>query len=194
MLGVVTRLIPRTPLRAVTTPRGSAALCALVLLAACSSGDTGGEVGDGEVGDRVPTTATTSTIAADDDTGRTTTGPAAELSGTSWRLIELVADHGARQGAEGAVPAVVGFDDGRVGGYDGVDIAEGTYTINGESISVALDEVSQLGPVDDPGAEQFLFVLLAEVDRWEIDDDGELVLQHTGGLLRFEPVGGGTVE
>ncbi len=167
-------------------------LCAVAVLAACSGGDTEAESGDGGPDDRVPTTTTGTTGA--DEAEPTTTEPDAEFSGASWRLVELVTDDGTTQRADGTVPAVITFADGRFEGYDGVDTAEGTYTTDGESISVELVEVSDLGPADDPGAEQFLFVLLDEVESWELDDDGSLALHHDGGLLRFEPAGGGTLE
>lgn len=187
----------RTRLQTMTRRRGVLTLCALMVLAACSGGDTEDESGDGGPDGRVPTTVTSPAEA--DDTAPTTTGPATtdsdvELSGTSWRLVELASDDGTSQEADGTVPAVITFADGRFEGYDGVDTADGTYTTDGSSIGVELEEVSELGPADDPGAEQFLFVLLPEVDRWELDDDGALALHHDDGLLRFEPVGGDTVE
>jgi len=114
-----------------------------------------------------------------------------ELAGTSWRLVSLEDLEGVSATAAGDVPAVVTFDATDIEGYDGVDTATGTYELDGERITIELDEVSALGPSDDPGIEQLLFGLLVDVDRAELAG-GDLVLHHGAGELHLEPIGGRT--
>lgn len=164
----------------------------VLVIGACSDGD-GGDAGDGPTTTATVRTTTSTTSAGDADADDDIDADEVELAGTAWRLVELVDADGERTSAAGDVPAVISFDASQVEGYDGVDTATGSYELDGDELSIELEDVSELGPPSDPGIEQLLFELLGDVDRAEIDD-GELVLHHDGGELRLEPVGGDTAD
>lgn len=162
----------------------------VLALVACSDGDAA----DGLATTVPPSTTTTTgpSVTADGDDPE---APAegVDLAGTSWRLVALVDLDGARTPADSEVPAVVTFDGDRVEGYDGVDTATGTWELTDDELHIDLEDVSELGAGTGPRAEQFLFDLLARVDRAAIED-GDLVLRHRNGELLLEPVGGDTAD
>ncbi len=143
-------------------------VCAVWLLAAC------GAAPSGSTENPTPETAATATPAG------------AELVGTAWRLVE----YGPAEASVAAMtePAVTAtFEtDGRFGGSGGCNSYGGTWTLDGQSLTLG-EVVSTLMACADNAAmqqETAYFAALRSVTTSQVAGD-ELTLDYAGGRLRF---------
>lgn len=98
--------------------------------------------------------------------------PASLLTGVEWQLAEI-------EGGlpEGTVPSLQFLPEGRVAGSGGCNRVMGSYSLSGEGLSfgpMASTMMACAEPVMD--AERRFMDTLAAVDRFDLDDEGALLL------------------
>lgn len=153
-------------------------VCLIWLLAAC------GAAPSGSTGNTTPETAASVTPA----------GPSgAELEGTAWRLVEYgPADAQVAAMAEPAVTATFEAG-GRFGGSGGCNSYGGTWTLDGQSLTLGEVAGTLMACADNAAMQQetVYFTALRSVTTAQVTGE-ELTLDYAGGRLRFarsQPVG-----
>ena len=118
----------------------------------------------------------------------TTASPPPALEGTRWRLTS--ADGGPLALPE-AQQVTAEFSADRIAGYGGCNQYSGSYTREGDTLTIAPVVATKRGCMG-PGneIEQAWFALLAEPVQVARDGDA-LVLRGGGAVLRFVPAGSG---
>lgn len=147
----------------------------IVAAAACGEDDMGDE------GDTKDTTTTTTAAPAGG-----ATNPTGGLAQTSWKLTGAV---------EGTVPTLMFAQDGTLSGSTGCNSFSGTWTQDGESVSIELGPMTRMACTSDEGNEQEQRIIdaLGEVAGAEqsattlrlVDADGQDLLSYdavTGDL------------
>ena len=135
---------------------------ASVLLAASCSDDDGRADQAGNV-TAPPATLETST------TVDPPSGEPGSLSGTAWRLEEIVDPDGTTVDVtDASVPAIVSFGDQGVDVFDGVNTVGGEYSVDGGEVQLELGTPSEF-PYPDDQPQYALIPGLAQLERAALD-------------------------
>ncbi len=151
------------------------ALVVVVTAAACGEDDMGDD------GDKKDTTTTTSTTAAP---AGGATNPTSGLARTSWKLTGAV---------EGTVPTLDFAQDGTFSGSTGCNRLSGTWTEDGDSVTLEAGPMTQMACTSDAAnaQEQKIVADLAEVAKADQTETTLKLLDADGTeLLAYEAVTG----
>jgi hypothetical protein len=164
-------------------------LLALVLLApGCTDGeggraDSAGRVTEPPVNLAPTSTTTTSTTEPE--------SPPVELEGTAWRLMTVELDGQAIDTSAAAVPAVITFSGNGIEAYDGVNIASGTYRVEGDAMEVELGPPPYPAPYPEEAIPQYLLIpWLDRVEEVQVDGWSLTLGLDDGSRLSFIAAGG----
>ena len=103
--------------------------------------------------------------------------PTALLQGSEWTVSELA---GVR--VEQSAPTLRFRDDGRVGGRASCNTYHANYTLTGETLTIGRAASTRMAcPPPQMAQEQRFFELLHEVRRFDVADDGSLLLIDGSG-------------
>lgn len=109
-----------------------------------------------------------------------TPGPAAEVAGVTWRLVELRG-----QPADPAATVTAIFEDGRVGGSAGCNHYGGPARLRGNRVSVGPIASTLMACTPDSIMDQEAVYLqaLEAADRWQLAGDRLVLHDSAGGEL-----------
>ena len=155
------RWMPRLRVLAVALPF----LIALVGLTACGD-DSGSSSDDGAPASAEPAQS----------------GSSDALTGTSWVLSEVPDASGQAADAVAGSAATLEFADGSVSGSTGCNEFNGTYTVDGDSLTIELGPMTQKACTDAglQAQETAIVERLPKVSTFTVDEDG-LTLKDEGG-------------
>ena len=150
-------------------------------LAACG-GDSGSVASSGTTQTTAGSTQTTA--------GSTTTaaGSGGSLAGTSWVLDTYQGPGGNSVPATPKSNATLGFDDqGNVGGSTGCNQFSGTYTVDGDSLTIQLGAMTQMACTNPlvTAQETAVTTLLGKVTGFTVTADSLSLTDDSGELLAY---------
>ncbi len=131
----------------------------------------------------------------DSDSSGTTAAPAqsqsaSELDGTVWLLSQITSPSGTTVDAAARDAATLEFAADTVTGSTGCNAFQGSYTVDGDSLTIELGPMTQKACTDAAlqAQETALLAAFPEVASYEMGDDG-LTLKNADGdtLLTYEP-------
>lgn len=115
--------------------------------------------------------------------------PKLALEGTEWVLVSY-GPEGALQAALGSAEVTATFDsvEGRVAGSGSVNRYFGSYTVDGNKLTIGenLGSTKMMGPADAMNQETAYFNLLAAAESFSIVGDRLEIAASDGGLLVFQ--------
>ena len=118
---------------------------------------------------------------------------AAGLNDQDWRLDQYRTEAGLTDAVAAGRPAVLRFEDGRLGGSAGCNRLLGGYTLDGEELRISPNLASTMMACPQPlmAQEQAVMAALTQVAGFDVTDDG-LVLTDADGevLLAFAELEG----
>jgi heat shock protein HslJ len=169
-------------------------LLALALLApGCTDGESGRADSAGRVTEPPVSLAPTSTTTTSTTTTSTTEAelPPVELEGTAWRLMTVELEGQTIDTSAAAVPAVITFSGDGIEAYDGVNIASGTYRVEGDAVQVELGPPPSPAPYPEEAIPQYLLIpWLDRVEEIQVDGWSLTLGLDDGSRLSFIAAGG----
>ncbi len=173
--------MPRLAMRVPSGARMLLCLSALTLSAACGDKTAANteDAAANAIGDSTPTMAPASSMMANT--------PVRALEGTTWRLVDMLGEAGARDTA--IAPATLTFAGGRMTGTTGCNNMLAGYTVNGQSITVTAGASTKKAcPEAQMKQEQTMLTHLPKIATYVIASDQLYLVSATGeNLLIFAP-------
>ena len=121
---------------------------------------------------------------------KTPVAPTATFEGTTWRLIAYADSSGQLSMALPDVETTAVFDGGRVGGNAGCNNYNGTYTVDGQALTIQLGPTTMMAcPEPTMAQEQAFFTNLAAAASYVLVGDQLHILNANGDvILAFQPL------
>ena len=121
---------------------------------------------------------------------KTPVAPSATFEGTTWRLIAYADSSGQLSMALPDVETTAVFDGGRVSGNAGCNNYNGTYTVDGQALTIQLGPTTMMAcPEPTMAQEQAFFTNLAAAVSYVLVGDQLHILNANGDVvLAFQPL------
>ena len=121
---------------------------------------------------------------------KTPVAPSATFEGTTWRLIAYADSSGQLSMALPDVETTAVFDGGRVSGNAGCNNYNGTYTVDGQALTIQLGPTTMMAcPEPTMAQEQAFFTNLAAAVSYVLVGDQLHILNANGDvILAFQPL------
>lgn len=121
---------------------------------------------------------------------KTPVAPSATFEGTTWRLIAYADSSGQLSMALPDVETTAVFDGGRVSGNAGCNNYNGTYTVDGQALTIQLGPTTMMAcPEPAMAQEQAFFTNLAAAASYVLVGDQLHILNANGDVvLAFQPL------
>ena len=140
----------------------------------------------------VVATAVLASCGDDSDSSDATAAPAAQsastddaLTATSWELSELPSDSGTTLDAAAGAAATLEFSDGNLSGSTGCNDFSGTYTVDGDSLTIELGPMTQRACTDTAlqAQETTIVARLPKTSSYTANEDGLTLSDENGDAL-----------
>lgn len=138
----------------------------------------------------VPADASRFTWTLSEVVSKTPVAPTATFEGTTWQLLAYADSSGQLSMALPNVETTAVFDGGRVGGNAGCNNYNGSYTVDGQALTIQLGPTTMMAcPEPTMAQEQAFFTNLAAAASYVLVGDQLHILNANGDvILAFQPL------